>query len=49
MSLAILDVLLTNNIVTSVYRKTATNDLYLDWNSFTPTINTLCLLDLLFP
>ena len=38
--LPFLNVLLTrngNNIVTTVYRKTTTNDLYLNWNSFAPT------------
>ena len=38
--LPFLDVLFTrngNNIVTTVYRKTTTNDLYLNWNSFAPT------------
>ena len=38
--LPFLDVSLTrngNNIVTTAYCKTTTNDLYLNWNSFAPT------------
>ena len=38
--LTFLDVLLTrngNNIVTTIYPKTTTNDLYSNWNSFAPT------------
>ena len=38
--LPVLDVLLTrnvNNIVTTAYRKTISNNFYLNWNSFEPT------------
>ena len=38
--LSFLDVLLIkkgNNVVTTVYRKATTNDIYLKWKSFVPT------------